>query len=48
MDYSGNPEKLVVPLKYIKQLTDSYNLYELARQAYINPTPAEIALRYVK
>ena len=47
-DYRGNPEKLVMPLKHIKQLADSYNLYGLTRQAYINPTPAEIALRYSK
>jgi len=47
-DYRGEPEKLVMPLKYIKQLADSYNLYGLARQAYINPTPAEMELRYSK
>ena len=47
-DYRGNPEKLVMPLQHIKQLADSYNLYDLARQAYINLTPAEIALRYSK
>ena len=45
-DYRGNPGKLVMPLKHIKQLADHYNLYGLARQAYINPTPAEMALRY--
>ena len=45
-DYRGNPGKLVMPLKHIKQLSDHYNLYGLARQAYINPTPAEMALRY--
>jgi len=37
-----------MPLKYIKQLADSYNLFGLARQAYINPTPAEMGLRYSK
>ncbi|MGB5178402.1 MAG: DUF523 and DUF1722 domain-containing protein [Gammaproteobacteria bacterium] len=47
-DYRSKPEKLVIPLMHIKQLTDSYNPYDLARQAYINPTPAEIALRYSK
>ena len=47
-DYKGNPEKLVTLLKHIKQLADSYNLHDLSRQAYINPTPAEITLRYGK
>ena len=47
-NYRGNPEKLVIPLQTIKRLADNYNLYNLARQTYINPTPAEIALRYSK
>ena len=47
-NYRGIPEKLVIPLQTIKRLADNYNLYDLARQTYINPTPAEIALRYSK
>ena len=47
-NYCGNREKLITVFRYIKRLADSYNLYDLARQAYINPTPAEIALRYNK
>ena len=47
-NYRGNPEQLVMLFQYIKRLADSYNLYDLARQTYINPTPAEIALRYSK
>ncbi|HBE92557.1 MAG TPA: hypothetical protein DDW55_08515 [Gammaproteobacteria bacterium] len=46
--YRENPGELVLPLQHIKRLADSYNLYDLARQTYINPTPAEIALRYCK
>ena len=44
--YRENPEKHVAPLRDIKQLADNYNLNNLARQTYINPTPAEIALRF--
>ena len=44
--YRGNLEELVAPFQYIKHLADSYSLYDLARQTYINPTPAEIALRF--
>ena len=44
--YRESPENLVTSLQLIKQLADKYNFYDLSRQAYINPTPAEIALRY--
>ena len=44
--YRENQENLTTSLQLIKQLAEKYNLYELSRQAYINPTPAEIALRY--
>ena len=44
--YRESPENLTTSLQLIKQLADKYHLYDLSRQAYINPTPAEIALRY--
>ena len=46
VNYRDNPEKHVTPLRDIKQLADNYNLHDLARQTYINPTSAEIALRF--
>ena len=44
--YRGNLESLTTPLQLIKKLAHTYNLYDLSRQAYINTTPAEMALRY--
>jgi len=47
-NYRENPGKLLLPLLCIKRLAKSHDLHDLARQTYINPTPAEIALRYSK
>jgi uncharacterized protein YbbK (DUF523 family)/uncharacterized protein YbgA (DUF1722 family) len=44
--YRESPENLATPLRLIKQHADKYHIYDLSRQAYLNPTPAEIALRY--
>ena len=45
-NYRENPEKHIALIRDIKQLADNYNLHDLTRQTYINPTPAEIALRF--
>jgi uncharacterized protein YbbK (DUF523 family)/uncharacterized protein YbgA (DUF1722 family) len=44
--YRKNLESLTTSLQLIKKLAHTYNLYDLSRQTYINPTPAEIALRF--
>ena len=42
----NNLESLTTSLQLINNLAHTYNLYDLSRQAYINTTPAEMALRY--
>ena len=44
--YRKDLESLTTSLQLIKKLAHTYNLYDLSRQAYINITPAEMALRY--
>ncbi|RLA02714.1 MAG: hypothetical protein DRQ45_04310 [Gammaproteobacteria bacterium] len=44
--YMESSDSLVTSLQLIKELADAYNLYHLSRQTYINPIPAEIALRF--
>ena len=44
--YMESSNSLATSLQLVKELADTYNLCDLSRQTYINPTPAEMALRY--
>ncbi len=45
-DFSENSTPLTSPLNLIKELADRYQLEDISQQSFLNPSPAEVALRF--